>query len=138
MRRIGDHRAGDARVLAAQCHTPGNRAAPVVPDDGEMRDAQRIGQQEHIADQLVGGVGGDFLRLGRGAIAALVWRDAAEPVLEMRDLVPPRAVALGKAVQEDQHRRIHRPFIDDVEVDAVGQGHALQFESHQPCSSLSM
>ena len=46
----------------------------------------------------------------------------------MRDLVPPGAVAFGKAVEEDQHRRIGGAFIDDVEVDAIGKLHALLFK----------
>ncbi len=64
MRRIGDDRALDPRMLAAQGHTPGDRAAPVMANDGELRDAQCIGEQEDIADQLIRRISLDLLRLG--------------------------------------------------------------------------
>ncbi len=137
MRRIGNDRARDAAVRhAAIGHAPGDRAAPVVTDDGESLDPQRIGEQEHIAHQLVGRIGFHLLRLGRPAIAALVGRDAAKPVGEMRDLVAPGAVAFGKAVQEDQHGRIARAFVHHIEFDAVRQHHALLLQRHAQLSAF--
>ncbi len=62
MRRIGDHRAGDAGALAHERDAPGNRAAPIVAEDGELPDAQSIGELEHIADQLVGRIVFNALR----------------------------------------------------------------------------
>src|SRR3546814_12441305 len=77
-----------------------------MPDNRELADAQRVGEQEYIADQFVGRIGVDLLRLGRTAIAALIGCDAAESVREIRDLAAPCAVAFRKAVEEDQRRRI--------------------------------
>ncbi len=133
MRRIGDHGAGDAACLRTQHgDAPGNRAAPIVADDGEPVHAQRIGQQEDVADQLVGRVGIHFLGTGRSAIAALVGCDAAEAVAELRDLVTPAAVVFGKAVQEDQHRRIARADIDCVQFDPVCE-HDVGLLHHSAC-----
>src|SRR3546814_4566727 len=97
MRRIGDHRARHAARplgvqsarLAAERNPPGDRPAPVVADDGELADPQRIGERENVGDQLVRGIVGGVPRLRRAAIAALVGRDAAEAVRKMRQLVPP-------------------------------------------------
>jgi hypothetical protein len=36
--------------------------------------------------------------------------------------VPPGAVAFGKAVEEDQHRRIARAKVEHVESNAGGEG----------------
>ena len=137
MRCIGDYRAGHAaRILAGQRYAPCNRAAPVMPDDGEVPHVERSGQQENIAHQLVGRVVGHRLRLGRSAIAALIGRDAAEAVGEMRDLMAPGAVALGKAVQEDQDRRVARPFIDHIEFDSIAQRNPLLFQHHGHSSAF--
>ena len=54
MRGIGDHGARDtARPcrmqsggLPAERDAPGDRAAPVVPDDREFPDVERIGERE--------------------------------------------------------------------------------------------
>src|SRR3546814_2349173 len=80
MRRIGDHRARHAARplgvqsarLAAERNPPGDRPAPVVADDGELADPQRIGERENVGDQLVRGIVGGVPRLRRAAIAALV------------------------------------------------------------------
>ncbi len=69
------------------------------------------------------------MRLGRAAITALVWRDAAIAILEMRDLMPPGPVALGKAVKKDQHRRIDRPFVHHIQMHAIGEFNALLFHA---------
>ena len=122
MRGIRHDRAGHAAIhLSHQCHPPGDRAAPVVSDHGKALDPQRIGEQENVAHQLIGGVILHRGRFGRAAIAALVGRDAAEVLGEMCDLMPPCAVALGKAVEEDQHRCIARPFVHHIEFDPVGE-----------------
>ena len=139
MRGVGDDRLVDPQVLPAQRHAPGERAAPVMADNAETADPQRIGQQEDIADQLVRRVGLHRLRLRRAAIAALVGRDAAKAVGEMRDLVAPGAVAFGKSVEENQHRRIDRAFVHHVEVNAIVQRHPLEIElAHSAASSFSI
>jgi len=107
-------------------------------DVGVDGDAQRIGQLENIADQLVRAVGIHILRLGRPAIAALVGRDAAVPVRKVRDLVPPGTVAFGKAVEEHQRWSVLRTFVDHVQFDAVGKFHALLFHSQPSASIFSM
>src|SRR3546814_14679765 len=85
-RSVVDHRARDAAGprrmqppgLAAERDAPCDRPAPVVPDDGELTDAQRIGEREDVGDQLVGGIGFGVLRLRRSAIAAPGGGAAAE------------------------------------------------------------
>ena len=57
--------------------TPCDRAAPVVADNRERIDAERIGQQED-ADDLVRAVILDLRRLRGLAIAALIGRDAPD------------------------------------------------------------
>ena len=138
MRRIGDHRAGHPPAhLPHNRHPPGQRAAPIVADDRELFDPQRIGQQEHVADQFVGGIILDPERLGRAAIAALVGGDAAEPARQVRDLVAPGAVAIGEAVQEDQRggiAQIYRlwPGVHHIEFDPVRQRDPLLLHHSAP------
>jgi hypothetical protein len=114
MRCIGNHRAGDPRALPQYGDNPRNRPAPIVADNGERPDPQRICQLKHIACQLVWPVGAHLLRFRRATIAALVRRDAAEMAREMRDLVPPATVAFGKAVQENQRGGVARTFIETI------------------------
>ena len=130
---------GRCEAMTGQRHAPGNRAAPVMPDNREVWDGERIGQQEHIANQLVGRVGLDRLRFRRATIAALIGRDAAVAIPEMRDLVAPGAVAFGKAVEENQRRRISGTFVDHIQMNPIGQRHALLFKpAHSAASSFSM
>ena len=139
VRRIGDDAARDTAIhLPAQRNPPGDRAAPVVADNGECLHAQRIGQLENIADQLVRAVGIHILRLGRPAVAALVWGDATEPVGEMGDLVAPGPVAFGKAVKEDERGRVLGSFIDHIQLDSVGEPYPCLFHRHPSPSILSM
>src|SRR3546814_7850932 len=72
--------------LAAERDAPRDRPAPVVPDDREFTDAQRVGERENIGDQLVGGIGLGLLRLGRSAIAALIGR-SEEHTSELQSLM---------------------------------------------------
>ncbi len=109
-----------------------------MADHGESLYPQRIGEQKHVADQLVGRIGLDLLRPGRSAIATLVGGDAAVAVGEMRDLVPPGAVAFGKAVEEHERRRIARPGVDHVELDAIGERYALLFHPYPSASIFSI
>ena len=135
--RIGDDRAGDtARHLAADGGAPGNRAAPVVADHGELLHPQRIGELEDVADQLVGRVGGDLRRLRAAPIAALVGRNAAIPVGKMRDLVPPGAMAFGEAVQEDQHLAVPGAGIDHIQFNTVGERNAGLLHRAQSSASI--
>ena len=137
VRRIGDHCRGDPPgPLATQRHAPSNRAAPVVADDGEAIHAERIGELEHVADQLVGRVSLDLLRLGRSAIAALVRRDTPIAVGQMRDLVAPGPVAFGKAMQEDQRGCIARSCIHHVQFDAARQLYPGLFHDLLPSTAF--
>ena len=107
-----------------------------MADDGEFVDAQRVRQQEDVAHDLVGRVAVHAFGLGRAAIAALVGGDAAVAVLEMGDLVAPGPVAFGKAVKEDEHRRIARAGVDGVELDAVGERDAGLGPVHQSSACI--
>jgi hypothetical protein len=53
MRRIGDGQARDALRRGVRGH-PCHHAAPVMADQRKALHAQRIGQSQHIADQLFG------------------------------------------------------------------------------------
>ena len=57
--------------------------------------------------ELVGGVGGEAVRLRRQVVAAQVGRDDAEARLhERRDLLPPAVPELREAVQQDDERPV--------------------------------
>ena len=133
MRRVGDDGTlYAAHLLARHGHAPCNRAAPVMADNRELFHPQRIGQQEDIADKFVGRVIVHALGLGRAAIAALVGCNAAIPIGEMRNLVAPSPVALGKAVEENENRSFARARVDRVEFDAVGEADACLLH-HSAC-----
>ena len=61
MRRIDDAEPLDPGI-AAQRRGPGDRAAPIMPDQREPVDPERIGQREQVGDQRIGGIGGNVLR----------------------------------------------------------------------------
>ena len=94
----------EARI-AAQRRRPGDRAAPVVADQREALDAQRVGQREDVVDQRVGRDRPRRPAAGRPGKAALVGHDEAEAVLEQRRDLAPGPVRFGKAVEQDDRRR---------------------------------
>ncbi len=53
----------------------------------------------------------------------------------MRDLMPPGAVALRKAVQKNQGRGINRSLINHIELDPVRKRDALLLH-RQPSASI--
>ena len=112
-----------ARV-AAQRRQPGDRAAPVVADQREALEPERLGEREHVLDQPVGPVILDVLRPVRAGEAALVGHDQPELVLQPRRDPAPGAVRFRKAVEQDDRRRVLRPAERDVEGDAGRQGDA--------------
>ena len=120
--------------LTAERDAPRDRPAPIMTDDREFTDAERVGEREDVGDQLVGRVGFGIPRLRRAAIAALVGRDAAKVAREVRQLIAPGAVRFGKAVEEDEDRRVARSHVDDVELDSGRKLHPLLFEivDHSP------
>ena len=84
-----------------ECRHPGDRASPIVPDQGEAFEIEPVGQRDHVGDRFVRSVILDTLGLGRSGEAALV-RGEDEMVLgKVGDLVPPGAVRLGKTVEQD-------------------------------------
>ena len=50
MRRIDDRQPRQPRI-AAKRRTPGDRSAPVVADQRETFDPQRVGEREDVVDQ---------------------------------------------------------------------------------------
>ena len=81
-----------------------------MPDQGEAIDAERIGKREQVGDQRVGGVGGDVLRAVAVPEPAQVGHDQAEAVAEQAARrLRPGAVRFGKAVEQDDGRRVGGP-----------------------------
>jgi hypothetical protein len=50
-----------------------------MADEIEARPAERVGDPQHVADQLLGPVGADLGRADARRVAALVERDRAIP-----------------------------------------------------------
>ena len=101
VRRVDDDQALDP-VGMAQRRQPGDRAAPIVADQGEAAEPERVGERDQVLDDAVGLVVLDALGLVRAAEAALVGRDDADSRAARRArLVAPGAVRFGKAVEEE-------------------------------------
>ena len=60
--------------------TPGDRSTPIVADQVETFEGQRIGERKDIVDQGVGLVGADVLRPVGSSKAALIRHDEEELV----------------------------------------------------------
>ena len=129
MGRVDDHEALDP-VRMAQRREPGDGAAPIVADQGEASDLERVGERDQVLDDPVRPVVLDVLRLVRSAEAALVRADD-EMIRGQRgrDLAP-GAVRFGEAVQEDDRLPAPRPAGGDVEGDAGGQLDPARGERH--------
>jgi len=100
MRRVDDCEASQPRI-PAKGRAPGDRSAPVVSDERERFDRQRIGERENVVDQRVGIIVGYVLRQVRPGKAPLVGHDEEELVLETRRDFAPGAVRFGEAVKQD-------------------------------------
>ena len=69
----------------------------------------------------------------RIAVAALIGRNATEPVIQMRDLMPPSAVIFREAVQKHERGRIARSAVPNVQFNAIGKLDAGQIaHAHTP------
>ena len=77
VRRVDDDQALDP-VRMAERGQPGDRAAPIVADQSEALQFQRIGQRDQVLEDPVGLVLLDALGLVGGAEAALIGRDHEE------------------------------------------------------------
>ena len=123
MRRVDDDQPGDP-VGMAQRRQPGDRAAPIVADQGEAlevrarrrarSDPRRSGRS--CRPRRPPACPSRRSRAGRARrrnIAGQRGRDRA-----------PGAVRFGKAVEQDDRLAASRPAVLDVERDAGGQGDA--------------
>src|SRR3954468_22665231 len=84
---------------------PGDRAAPVMPDDRRRIDPERIQQTDQIADEMELAVRLDLRRRVGLAVAPLIRSD--DPIARVTkrlELMAPRIPALRKPVTQ-QHRR---------------------------------
>ena len=100
---------------------PGERAAPVVRDQRGELAAERIDQRRDVADEMLGAIGLDLGRRRRSLVAAQVRRDAAIAIGEVLEQLVPDERRLGKAVQEDEHRRAAPAGGAAAEIDAVAE-----------------
>ena len=92
-----------------------------MPDQREAADVERIGQRDHVGDEVLHPVCIHIAGFGRMHIAALIGHDTAIRARKSFDLVPPGAVRFGKAMQEYQRRRIIGASDDDIKLDAGGK-----------------
>ena len=123
MRRVDDRKTREPRVAAQRC-APGDRSAPVVADQCEALDVERIGERENIVDQLVGLVRLQLLWAVGSGKAALVGHDQVEVVLQPRRDLAPGAMRFGKAVKQDYGRARAIAGQRNIERDAGAQRNA--------------
>jgi hypothetical protein len=97
---------------------PRDRRAPVVPDQREPLEPQRVGDALQIGEQV-----GDRVVLDRGRLVGIaepaqVGRDHAAPGCDQRGhLLAPHEVGIGPAVE--QHDRFAFAFDEHVQSHAV-------------------
>ena len=109
---------------------PGDRRAPVVPDNQRALLAERRNERDHVADIVEDRVGGDILRRGGAAKAAHVGRNRAKPDCGERDhLVAPRIPNLRPAMAQQHHRAM--AVFGDIHLDPVDRmGAEPKFKGH--------
>ena len=100
--------------IALDRRRPGDRPAPVVADQREPLQFQRVGQREQVGQQRLGRVGLDLLRPVAVAEPALVGHDQPQLVRQQGHQLAPGAVRFREAVQQDHRRRVFRPGQRDI------------------------
>src|SRR5208337_5157048 len=81
---------------------PGDRRAPIVPDDDRPLRPERVDDADHVADEMQDRVFLDLLGTVGLAVAAHVRRDRTVAGLGERvELRPPGTPGFGKTVAED-------------------------------------
>ena len=106
MHAVDHHQLGDA-VGSGNCRRIADGRTPVVPDQAERPiRRQAIAQRQHVAHQVLDPIGFQTLGLGGAGIAALVGRHRVKRPGEGRQHLVPRARVFGKAVQEQDQRRL--------------------------------
>ena len=100
---------------------PGDRRAPIVPDDDRPLRPERVDDADHVADEMQDRVFLDLLGTVGLAVAAHVGRDSMVAGLGERvQLRPPGTPGFGKAVTEDYERpgtRLRQMDADSVRLD---------------------
>ena len=94
-------------IASGRCaaQPPRQRAAPVVRDQRGELAAERVDQRRDVGDEMLGAIRLDVGGRRRALVAAQVGRDAAIACREVLEQLVPHERRLGKAVQEDEHRR---------------------------------
>jgi hypothetical protein len=95
-----------------------------VPGDHRLRDAKRVEQAEHVADQVQQCIAVDLLRCIGLSVAAHIGRDRMEAGRgERAQLMPPGIPAFGKTVAQQDFGPA--PLLRDVHANAVGLDDAM-------------
>src|SRR5512134_1453424 len=106
------------RVFGRQ--PPGDRSAPVMPDDEGLRLTGSIDQTDYVACQFVERVRCKSIRLIAQVIAALVRRPHTITGRgQVRNLPPPAVPELGKTMQQHHQGSITWAVLDDMQADTV-------------------
>jgi hypothetical protein len=81
--RVDDHQPLQA-IGMLQRRRPGDRAAPIVADEGEASDPERVGEREQVLDDARGFIGFQLLRpvgAGKAALIGATTRKSAASAL---------------------------------------------------------
>ena len=119
--RQGRH--GREHVGPQQGAMPGHRRAPVVTHHDAGRLAQRPDQIDHVPDQVQDGIGVHARRLLGPAITPHIGgRDVVSCLRQGLDLGPPADPQFGKAVDQQDQRRVlvFEPGVQNLLDQAVG------------------
>lgn len=109
---------------------PGDRRAPVVPDDIGLLLAQGLDQPHYVTDQMQDGVRPDVVGMVAESVSALVGGDDTEARVGQRaELVLPGMPGLREAVQEHHQRAV--ALLGDMQADAVHVNHAVLNHAHE-------
>ena len=105
MRRVDDDQS--LRIASGRCAARPHASAPPqsCATSAASPAAERIDQRRDVADEMLGAIRLDLGRRRRSLVAAQVGRDAAIAIGEVLEQLVPDERRLGKAVQEDEHRR---------------------------------
>jgi len=123
VRRVDDREPGQP-LGPFQRRRPGDRTTPVMADQSESLEAQRIRQVEYVVDEHFGPVRLFVLRPVGTAKAALIGHHEVEAVMQLRDQRAPRAVRFRKSVEKDHRRRLLITGEADVQGNVVRNAQA--------------
>ena len=118
-RRNTQARNGRENIRPEQRRVPGDRAAPVMADDGGALFAECRHQRDHVADIVEDGVGADIRRRGSASKPAHIGRhDMEARGRDGRDLMPPGIRKFRPAMTKHNKRTF--ALFAQKELDPVG------------------